>query len=166
MVKQGRVAAGMALLDEAMVAATSEDLSPGWAGNIYCHLMIACHELGDLMRASEWTNVTARWCQGMPGAGPFMGICRIHRAEILRVHGAWQDAVAEARTVRESMAGFHVSIVAEAEYETAEVHRMRGELDSAAAAYDAAHRLGRDPQPGLALLRLQQGDVAGRETAS
>jgi len=32
LVKQGRVGEGMALLDEAMVAAISDDLNPGWSG--------------------------------------------------------------------------------------------------------------------------------------
>lgn len=165
LVKQGQVAAGMALLDEAMVAAVSEDLDPGWAGNIYCHLMLACHELADLRRSMEWTGATARWCDTMPGAGPFMGICRVHRAQTLQVLGQWDEAEREAARVCEEMSSFHVAVVAEARYQLGEVARQRGDLAAAEAAFVEAHRLGRDPQPGLALLRLAQGRVEAAAAA-
>lgn len=114
LIKQGRVSDGMALPDEAMVAAVSQDLDPGWAGNIYCHLMPACYEIADWRRAGEWTGATARWCEEMPGAGPFMGICRVHRAQTLQVLGAWDDAEREVVRVCEDLARFHVSIVGDA----------------------------------------------------
>ncbi|MGH2749587.1 MAG: LuxR C-terminal-related transcriptional regulator [Actinomycetota bacterium] len=155
-VKQGRVGEGMALLDEAMVAAISDDLEPGWAGNIYCHLMLACHEIADLRRAGEWTQATARWCESMPGAGPFMGICRVHRAQLLQVQGAWDEAEREVGRVCDELAHFHVGIVAEAHYELGNLRRQRGDLTGAEAAFTTAHGLGRDPQPGMALLRLAQ----------
>ncbi|CAN5327878.1 LuxR C-terminal-related transcriptional regulator [soil metagenome] len=157
LVKHGRVTEGMALLDEAMVAAVSDDLEPGWAGNIYCHLMLACHEIADLRRAGEWTRATARWCDSMPGAGPFMGICRVHRAQLLQVRGAWDEAEREVVRVCAELAHFHVSSVAEAHFQLGDLRRQRGDLPGAETAFRAAHGLGRDPQPGLALLRLAQG---------
>src|SRR6185295_16086167 len=42
-------------------------------------------------------------------------------------------------------------------YQQAEIHRLRGEWAEAEEAYRSASRLGREPQPGLALLRLSQG---------
>jgi tetratricopeptide (TPR) repeat protein len=98
--RQGNVDEGMALLDEAMVAAVSDQLDPGWAGNIYCHLMAACFEIADLRRAGEWTQATARWCEQMPGAGPFLGICRVHRAQVLHVRGDWERAEQELAQAR------------------------------------------------------------------
>jgi ATP/maltotriose-dependent transcriptional regulator MalT len=159
-VKQGSVDKGLALLDEAMVAALSDDLDPGWAGNIYCNLMLTCYELADWQRADEWTSATARWCEAMPGAGPFMGICRVHRAQVLHLRGDWQRAEEEVRRVCDELATFHVGMVAEAQYQLGEVRRQRGDLDGAEAAFADAHRLGRDPQPGLALLRVAQGRPA------
>ena len=44
-------------------------------------------------------------------------------------------------------------------YQRGELHRLRGEFDKAEEAYRQASELGRKPQPGLALLRLAQGDV-------
>jgi DNA-binding CsgD family transcriptional regulator len=44
-------------------------------------------------------------------------------------------------------------------YQRGELHRLRGELAAAEAAYAQANEWGRTPQPGLALLRLAQGDL-------
>ncbi len=159
LVRRGEVGGGMALLDEAMVAAVSDALDPAWAGNIYCHLMVACHEIADVRRAGEWTRVTARWCESMPGAGPFMGICRVHRAQVLQSRGDWDAAEREARRVCTEYAHFSVAVVAEAHYLLGDLERLRGDLAGAEASYRRAHRLGRDPQPGLGLLRLVRGDL-------
>ncbi|HVL99233.1 MAG TPA: LuxR C-terminal-related transcriptional regulator [Egibacteraceae bacterium] len=165
LIRQGRVGEGMTLLDEAMVAAVSDDLDPGWAGNIYCHLMVVCEEIADLRRAGEWTEVTARWCEQMPGAGPFMGICRVHRAHVLQVRGAWREAEREVRLVCEELPHFDVGIVAEAHYQLGELRRQRGDLAGAEAEFRTGHRLGRDPQPGLALVRLAQGHTEAAATS-
>lgn len=160
LIKQGQVKRGMALLDEAMVAAVSDDLEPSWAGNIYCHLMQACYELSDWRRAGEWTDATARWCEAMPGAGPFMGICRVHRAQVLQARGDWERAEAEVLRVCEELAQMEVSLIAEARYHLGDLRRQRGDATGARAAFEAARQLGRDPQPGQARLDLAAGRVA------
>jgi ATP/maltotriose-dependent transcriptional regulator MalT len=160
LIKQGEVQRGMELLDEAMLAALSDDLDPSWAGNIYCNLMIACHELADIRRAAEWTKAVKRWCESMSAAGPFMGICRVHRAQILQIQGEWDVAEREAELVYTSETHFDVNSIAEAYYQRGEVRRLRGDLDGADESYRQAHRLGRDPQPGLALLLLAKGQAA------
>lgn len=157
LIKQGQVPRGMDLLDEAMLAAVSDDLDPSWAGNIYCHLMRACYELADVRRAGEWTQATARWCERFPAAGPFMGICRVHRAQVLQIHGGWEQAEQEATRVCREMAHFDVGTVAEAHYQVGEIRRLRGDLAGADEAFRQAHKLGHHLQPGLALLRLDQG---------
>jgi tetratricopeptide (TPR) repeat protein len=121
---------------------------------------VACYVIGELRRAGEWTDATMQWCEQMPGAGPFLGICRVHRAQILHVRGAWEDAEREAQRVCGELAHFDAAIVAEAHYLLGELRRQRGDLPGAEAAFRKAHELGRDPQPGLALLRLAQGEVA------
>jgi DNA-binding CsgD family transcriptional regulator len=157
LVRQGQVTEGVALLDVAMVAAVTDQLPPAWAGDIYCHLMFACAEIADLRRAGEWTEVTARWCERMPGAGPFMGICRVHRAALLQVRGSWDAAERELALVRSDGGSFEVSVTAEAHYQHGELRRLRGDLAGAERAYRTAHQLGRDPQPGMALLALARG---------
>src|SRR2546430_815852 len=79
-----------------MLAALSDDLAPDWAGNIYCQLMRVCYELSDIRRAAEWTQATARWCESLPAAGPFMGVCRVHRAQVFQAQGDWEQAEREA----------------------------------------------------------------------
>jgi DNA-binding CsgD family transcriptional regulator len=160
LIKDGRVAEGMTLLDEAMLAVLSGEVTPEWAGNIYCNLMIACHELADHRRAARWTDATERWLDTLPVAVLFRGICRVHRSQLHQLRGAWERAEREALRVCEELEGISIDNVAEGWYQVAESRRLRGSLASAEDAYRAAHRRGRDPQPGLALLRLAQGRVA------
>lgn len=158
-IKQARVVEGLALLDEAMLAALSDQLTPLFTGSIYCGLMDACNELQDLRRASEWTEATRRWSDPLPLASVYPGICRIHRAQVQRNLGSWDEAEREALGACEDMVGIDVFAVADAYYEVGEVRRARSDLAGAEQAYHQAHEHGRDPQPGLALLRLAQGRV-------
>jgi DNA-binding NarL/FixJ family response regulator len=157
LIKLGRAQEGVALLDEGMLEASSEEMSPNWAGNIYCHLMAACYELGDIRRAAAWTQSTADWCDRMAPAVLFRGICGVHRAQVMQIRGAWAQAQDEVERVCRDVAHIHVGIVAEGHYQIGEIRRLRGDLDGAEGAYRQGHQLGRDPQPGLALLRLAQG---------
>ena len=119
--------------------------------------MAACYELGDIRRAAAWTQSTSEWCDRMAPAVLFKGICRVHRAQVMQIRGAWTQAQDEAERVCEDVAHIHVGIVAEGRYQIGEIRRLRGDLDGAEDAYRQGHELGRDPQPGLALLRLAQG---------
>src|SRR5919197_1567361 len=157
LIKLGRAQEGVALLDEGMLEASSMEMAPGWAGNIYCHLMAACYELGDISRAAAWTQSTSDWCDAMAPAVLFKGICRVHRAQVMQVRGHWTQAQDEAERVCEDIANIHVGVVAEGHYQIGEIKRLRGDLEGAEQAYQEGHRLGRDPEPGLALLRLAQG---------
>jgi DNA-binding NarL/FixJ family response regulator len=157
LIKLGRAQEGVALLDEGMLEASSLEMAPGWAGNIYCHLMAACYELGDIGRAAAWTQSTSDWCDAMAPAVLFKGICRVHRAQVMQVRGHWTQAQDEAQRVCEDIANIHVGVVAEGHYQVGEIKRLRGDLEGAEQAYQDGHRLGRDPEPGLALLRLAQG---------
>jgi DNA-binding NarL/FixJ family response regulator len=156
-IKQAKVAEGLALLDEAMLAALSDQLTPLFTGSIYCGLMDACNELQDLRRASEWTEATRRWSDPLPLASVYPGICRIHRAQVQRSQGSWDEAEQEALGACQDMVGIDVFAVADAYYEVGEVRRIRRDLAGAEQAYHQAHEHGRDPQPGLALLHLAQG---------
>jgi DNA-binding NarL/FixJ family response regulator len=160
LVRHREVARGMALMDEAMVSVLADELSPDWAGNIYCNVMIACHELAEHGRAAHWTDATERWLDTLPVAVLFRGICRVHRSQVHQLRGAWDRAEREALRVVDDLADISVLNVAEAWYQVAEVRRLRGDLDDSEEAYRNAHRHGRDPQPGLALLRLAQGRAA------
>lgn len=164
LIKLGRAQEGVALLDEGMLEASSLEMAPGWAGNIYCHLMAACYELGDIGRAAAWTQSTSAWCDAMAPAVLFKGICRVHRAQVMQIRGDWAQAQDEAERVCEDVAHIHVGVVAEGHYQIGEIKRLRGDLDGAEQAYQDGHRLGRDPEPGLALLRLAQGRAEAAST--
>jgi DNA-binding NarL/FixJ family response regulator len=159
LVKQARVPEGLSLLDEAMLAALSDQLQPMWTGAIYCGLLDACHELVDLRRAHEWTAATSKWCSPLPVASLYPGICRVHQAGMLQLRGEWEAAEAAALEACADLVRIDVFAVAGGWYEVGEVRRARGDLTGAEEAYRQAHDLGRDPQPGLALLRLAQGRV-------
>ena len=153
----GRPQEGLRLLDEAMVAVTSGRMSPIPTGLVYCGVIEGCQRAYELRRAREWTAALTRWCAEQPDLVSFTGRCRIHRAEILQLDGAWGQALEEARQARDRP-GMTQAAYGEALYRQAEIHRLRGEPAEAEQAYREASRAGLEPQPGLALLRLAQGD--------
>jgi DNA-binding CsgD family transcriptional regulator len=158
-IKQGRVDDGLALLDEAMVAVTTDELSPIVTGLVYCSVIEACREVYALRRSQEWTVALTQWCGGQPDLVPYAGQCLVHRAEIMQLHGAWRDALEEARRATERFArGADQPAAAAAFYQQGEIHRLLGEFAAAEDAYRDASRRGLEPQPGLALLRLAQGN--------
>ena len=159
LIRQGRVEEGLRLVDEAMVAATAGELSPIATGLVYCSVIAYCQDLYELRRAREWTEALTQWCEQQPDMVAHTGVCLVHRAEILGLQGAWGDALEEARRARERCAQGMVNqrAVGEAIYLEGEVRRLQGEFGAAEDAYREASRYGREPQPGLALLRLAQG---------
>jgi DNA-binding CsgD family transcriptional regulator len=164
--RQGEIDLGLALFDEAMVAATSGELtSPVIVGLIYCSAIAGCQRVFALGRAREWTSALAAWCDGQPQLVTFSGTCLVHRAEILQLGGAWGEAIEEThRAARRAPLAHDVAGEAEAAYQRAELHRLQGALVEAEEAYQRAGQLGLEPQPGLALLRMAQGrraDAAG-----
>ena len=148
------------MLDEAMLAVTAGECSPIVTGLVYCSVIDACREAYALARAREWTSALAQWSEQQPQMVAFTTACLVHRAEILQARGAWAEAIAEARRACErSKQGVDLRPPAAAFYQEAEIHRLRGEFAAAEAAYRSASESGADPQPGLALLRLAQGDA-------
>jgi ATP/maltotriose-dependent transcriptional regulator MalT len=161
LIRDGRIREGLALLDEAMVSASGSELSPIVTGIVYCGVILACQEAHDQRRAREWTATLTAWCEEQPEMVAFTGRCLIHRAEILQLGGEWPQALAEARRAADRCRrGENAPAVGEARYREAEVRRLTGDLEAAEAGYRDASRLGREPQPGLALLRLAEGKRA------
>ena len=159
LIRQGDIARGVALLDEAMVAVTAGEVSALTAGGVYCSVLDACGEIFDLRRAQEWTSALERWCASQPDIVPYRGHCKVRRAEILQLHGAWEDAMLEAREACERFSHPPRVEAGGAFYRLAELHRTRGEFDLAEKAYREAGRWQRIPQPGMPLLRLAQGHI-------
>jgi class 3 adenylate cyclase len=158
LVSKGEVAEGLALLDEATAAAVSGELQPLATGMVYCVTIHSCQTLGDCGRAAEWTDAANRWCDRLDVTG-FPGACRIHRAEITRLRGEWPQAEEQAIQACEELQDYNRFVTAGGFYEIGEIGRRRGDFAAAEDAYRKANELGRNPQPGLALLRLAQGKV-------
>jgi class 3 adenylate cyclase len=158
LVKSGEVEQGLALIDEATAAAVCGELRPHSTGLVYCITISSCQELGDYRRAAEWTEVANRWCDRLDVNG-FPGACRLHRAEIMRLRGDLLGAEKQAVAACEELHDFERAITAGGYYEIGEIRRRLGDFAAADEAYRTANELGREPQPGLALLHLAEGRI-------
>jgi DNA-binding NarL/FixJ family response regulator len=166
LIKKGEIPDGVALLDEAMVAVTSNEVTPIVAGTVYCSVIEACSEIFDLHRAQEWTSALERWCSSQPEDLAYRGHCLTRRAEILQLRGAWSDALEQARLACVRLTQPEPKAAAGmAYYRTAELLRLRGELAEAEQAYRQASVWDPRPQPGLAQLRLIQGRLEAAHAA-
>jgi ATP/maltotriose-dependent transcriptional regulator MalT len=164
--KAGRIAEGLRLLDEAMVAVTAGECSPVVAGIVYCGVILACEDVYEVRRAQEWTAALTRWCEEQPDLISFRGRCLVHRAQLKRLHGEWPAALDEARLAGERFSvAMNPGAIARSWYVQGDVLRLMGRFDDAEESYRQASRLGLEPQPGLALLRLDQGNSAKALTA-
>jgi class 3 adenylate cyclase len=159
LVLQTQLEQGLPLLDEGTLAAVGGELAPFTAGSIYCLTLGICRAVADYRRAGEWTEAVARMCQQQSITG-FPGICRVQRAEIMRLRGELAQAEDEARTAQAELEAFgRLPQAGAAAYEVGEIRLRLGDLDGAEQAFEVAHRLGHEPQPGIALLRLARRQV-------
>lgn len=164
LISKREVSQGLGLIDEAMVGAISGELGPFATGYIYCQTITVCTDLSDYRRAADWTEATSRWCEREAIAG-FPGICRVHRAEIIRLRGAWAEAEKEARQAVEELRHYGGRISSEGLYEIGEIRLRMGDLPAAEDAFRQAHEMGRSPHPGLALVWLTEGKIEAAAAA-
>src|SRR5215217_4070488 len=136
----GEITEGMALLDEAMVAISAQEVSPIAVGDLYCTVIEGCQEVFDVRRAQEWTAALSRWCEAKPDLVLYRGQCMVHRAELTLLRGAWSDAVIEAQRACDRLAApTRQRALGAAYYVRAELHRLRGDSTEAEKAYRRAN---------------------------
>jgi DNA-binding CsgD family transcriptional regulator len=161
LIRLGRWFEGVTLLDEAMVAVTTGEVSPIVAGDVYCSVLSGCQEIFDWRRAQEWTAALTRWCAAQPELVLYRGQCLLRHSEVLQLRGDWVEAMGEAQRACERLSDpAGQPGLGAAYYQLAELHRVRGELAEAEEGFRQASLQGKKPQPGLALLQLAQGEPA------
>ena len=165
MLALGEITRGLRLLDEVMVAVTTNEVSPIPSGIVYCAVIESCMNVFDMPRAAEWTEALHDWCTAQPDLVPYRGQCLVHRSQILQAHGAWAEAATEVARARQRLSDPAHPALGVALYQQGELHRLRGEFAAAERAYRAASGQGREPAPGFALLRLAEGRVAAAVAA-
>lgn len=151
------VDAGFARLDEAMLPVIAGRVPFEWAGDIYCTVIHACHQISDYRRMADWTRAIERWCEQFAGETIYGGICRIHRMELLAVHGEWEGLETRLLDESRSLVAGNSWVAGEGFRQLGEIRRLRGDEAGAREAYESARAAGIDPQPGLALLDLAGG---------
>ncbi|WP_309073179.1 LuxR C-terminal-related transcriptional regulator [Paenarthrobacter sp.] len=159
-VSLGHVEEGLQILDEVMVSVTAGEISPIPAGIIYCAVLGSCRLSHDVRRAHEWTAALERWCGERPDMVMFSGQCQAYRAELLILHGAWDEALAVARAAEGRVRKGDPDATFGSWYQQGEVFRLQGFVEEAAKAYATAAGTGFEPVPGIALLQLVQNKTA------
>ena len=155
---------GTARLDEVMVSVIADEIGPITAGIVYCAVILECMQLFDVLRASEWTDALSAWCDAHPDLVPYRGQCLVHRSQLQQAAGEWPEAVMTAVAACQRLTDPPHPALGTAQYQAAELHRLLGAFDEAETAYRQASRSGRDPMPGLALLKLARDDAGTAAT--
>lgn len=151
-VRRGDRAAGLRLLDEAMVGVAAGELDPLYTGWVYCNVVSTCYQIAELERAAEWSDASMRWCDTLADGRMYPGLCRVYSVELAALRGHWDRADREAERACAELTAFDPRYAGEAHYQLGELRRRRGDLDPAEEHFALANELGRTPQPGLALL--------------
>lgn len=158
LVDMGRVEEGWLLMEAVSAAAVGGELGSYTTGGVFCNTISLCRDLADYGRATEWADAAKRWCERQAITG-FPGVCRVHRAEVMRLVGAWTEAEREVRRACDELLEFSPLHAGAAFHELGEVRLRVGDLAGAKEAFERAHEMGEDPQPGRALLLLAEGKV-------
>ncbi len=158
-VRRGDVTSGLRMMDEAMTSAVTGSLGNIVTAQIYCSTISLCQALGDVRRAHEWTEEAVS-CSTRPGTSDYPGDCRLHRAEITRLRGDWTEAETELHRVMGDLERWDLTHVGGAWHEIGAIELRRGNLAAARQAFEHAQEYGNECLPGLAALRLAEGDHA------
>ena len=158
LVASGDPRAGFACLDRVMLTISTEGVSDRVAGPAYCAVIASCLDRWDVERARVWTRDLSDWCDAQRGLEPFRGECSVHRATVLQLVGEWTEAAVTLSAV--TLSERREQTLENAVYGLGELHRLAGRATEAEDAYRQAGALGREVQPGLALLRRDGGRAA------
>jgi hypothetical protein len=154
----GEIEQGRQLLNEAVATALSGGLEPFATGFVYCTVITAYCQMTDWERAGEITHHANAWCDSS-SIGYFPGLCRVHRAEVLRLSGSFDEAEKDAQEGLAILTEASPLFAAHAHLELANLALKRGRLAEADEECQKVTQAGRDPQPVLAQLHLARGEA-------
>lgn len=159
MVSAGRVAEGMARLDDAAIAALGgEALDPEARGTACCFVIDACGRVRDFDRAGQWSARMEELCEQLH-IQPFFAICRPNFAQVLIWRGMWAGAESQLTSAIRELEVFRAPMAVEGVVRLAELRCRQGRLDEAANLFAS---VASEPlaQLGQAQLALARGDAA------
>lgn len=155
----GDTESGLADQDHAAALALSSKTDPITNGIIYCNILWACRTFWDWARANEWSLGYKHLCVG--NGLRFSGSCQLHRAEVLAVQGSLPAAVEHIKDALDKLSGDAPWALGDAYRVLGDIESAIGHVDAARAAYEKSYALGWNPEPGYALLLLENGDAEG-----
>ncbi|MHB8533002.1 MAG: helix-turn-helix transcriptional regulator, partial [Solirubrobacteraceae bacterium] len=156
LVRRGEVEQGLSLIDESVAQVAAGALDAYETGLVYCWTIGVCRDVADFERARELTEATAAWCE-QHSVTAFPGVCRVHRAELFRLHGDLARADREAQAAADELMPRTLFWGARALYEIGMIKLREGDLAAADSAFDRAQELGMEPEPGRSLVLLARG---------
>ncbi len=124
-------------------------------------MLDVCNQVADYQRAAEWSDAAQAWCEQHSDSA-YPGVCRIFRAELKWLRGDWDWATAELNRAVEELTGF-TPIVGLALYQTGEIELRAGRFPEAEGHFQSAHEHGFTALPGMAELRLREGNPEAAE---
>lgn len=155
----GEIRTGLVHMDEAGAATLAGTVSAWVSGFIFCSVIWAYLDRGDLVRATQWTDQFTRWTKRNNGFGS-PGLCRLHRGEVMCAQGDLADAESEIHKARELLAESARYAEGDACRVLGEIRFLRGDYRGAEEAFRQAHELGWNSLPGWALLHAARGEFA------
>ena len=155
---EGQIDEGVEMLDDIALTLMSGDVDAMTSGMVFCEVICAVQGLALYERAAEWTHAMQHWAD-RAAFGGFSGRCRVHSAEMLRLSGPCDRAEQEALEACEELRPWMRREFGWPLTELGNIRLRKGDLPGAEEAFLAAHANSWMPQPGLALLRLAQGDA-------
>lgn len=155
----GEIRTALVHFDEAGAATLAGTVSPWVSGFVFCSVIWAYLDRGDLHRAGQWTDQFMRWSQRHVAYG-YPGLCRLHRGEVLCAQGKLGAAETEICKARELLAQNARYAEGDACRVLGEIQLLRGDFAGAEESFRQANELGWHPLPGWALLHAENGQPA------
>ncbi len=134
LINQGRISQGFARLDESMAAVSAGEVSPIFAGKIYCAMLTACERTGDVRRAEQWTKSCQQYLNTtVPGKLPILhSHCRTAYGVVLCDTGHWNEAESEIMIALGPESTNYVTKQADSVAALAGLRMMQGRIEEAA----------------------------------